>query len=298
MRERIEDHLGRERGIIGANWLERFPIESYVQWFSAAATAGNYGLFPGSLAPWFASIAEEAGHEMLSAYHRLALLELMHRSLEILDRGQVVLAPTVHQALHEWFKGVLDRLEAEPDLHLDADSDFFKKDISICALRLLPTRGPCHFEQGWIGRKFLVQGGMRQVLAAAHCLLVDLRLERKKLYTLHVEDRLVYRNFLEEGWLRTYQDIAAQLRLDPHIKALFAAAWFYDPRLREISPRMAYLYDVPKIGGARFFRAGRDAATFKDALTNPKRRRLYEAGEYLPTNYLMIWPRTKFLAAV
>jgi hypothetical protein len=297
MQERIRELTARERHAIGSRRLEQFPIDTYVRWFRSPETEGNYALFPGVLQSWFASITEAAGDEVLSAYHRLAMLQLMLETLEAVTTGRVLLAAGVREALGEWFDGLLGRLEVGPDLRFDVHSDLFKKDISICALRMLPTRGPCHFEVGWLSRKFLVYGGARQFLRALRCLLFDLRLERHKLYQLHVENRLVFRKFLPEGWQHAFQDIAAQMELYPDVKALHAAAWFWDPRVKEMSPKMAYLHDLPERGGARFFKLDSDEAAHKNALTNAKRRRLHESGEYEPTNYLMIWPRRNLLSA-
>ena len=73
---------------------------------------------------------------------------------------------------------------------------------------------------------------------------------------------------------------------------MFGGSWFYDPVVSQISPRLAYLSDVPKQGGAKFFLAAKSGDFAHDAIsTSPSRRKLFDEGRYKPASYMMIWSK-------
>jgi len=57
-----------------------------------------------------------------------------------------------------------------------------------------------------------------------------------------------------------------------------------------VSPRLAYIREQPEQNGASFFRIAPnpDSGALAKSAT---RRRLYEEGKYVPTEYCMVWPR-------
>lgn len=99
-------------------------------------------------------------------------------------------------------------------------------------------------------------------------------------------------SFTPAGWDATYECLADLLALWPQVPAFVATSWFYDPEIRSISPRLAYLQDVPLANGAiRLLAGSSDLDIRRATLTSGTRRRLYEEGRYLPTSYTIIWPR-------
>ena len=99
--------------------------------------------------------------------------------------------------------------------------------------------------------------------------------------------------FNDEGWRECYRVCADLYSLHPEVKGMFGGSWFYDPALAIVSPRLAYLSDVPREGGAHFFLAATGGEFVKDALaTSPSRRKLHEEGRYFPHNFMMIWGRS------
>lgn len=99
------------------------------------------------------------------------------------------------------------------------------------------------------------------------------------------------------GFHATYLQVADLLRSRSDLAGLLISAWFYDPVVAEISPRLAYLQDVPRKGGAFFVRNGTGAIHVQRATAkSATRRRLVAEGRYVPTCYTMIWPRRKLIA--
>ena len=59
-----------------------------------------------------------------------------------------------------------------------------------------------------------------------------------------------------------------------------------------ISPNLAYLRERPESNGAQFFHDGSNAESIENAIRlSEERRKLYEAGEYTPTDYMLVWAR-------
>jgi hypothetical protein len=111
----------------------------------------------------------------------------------------------------------------------------------------------------------------------------------------HVESRHLY-EFNETGWETTYRNVASLLRRHTDVVGVVGYSWFYDPELELISPRLAYLRRGPLAGGAVFIRGHTTEFDVKNATAKSRtRRQLYEAGEYTPVGYKMVWRRPDIL---
>lgn len=98
--------------------------------------------------------------------------------------------------------------------------------------------------------------------------------------------------FSEAGWKECYTRIAELLKLNPSVEGIVGSSWFFDPQLVSISPRLAYLQEIPLKNGAVAIRNGPGAIhTSRATATSRSRRELYETGKYLPVCYTVAWPR-------
>jgi hypothetical protein len=112
----------------------------------------------------------------------------------------------------------------------------------------------------------------------------------------HTESRYLD-EFNEEGWNRCYGEMADLMDVLPDVAGMVATSWFYDPALTEISPRLAYLRQVPMAAGAVSVRHGTTQFDIDSATkTSPSRRALYQEGKYIPTCWSIVWPRAAMLA--
>ena len=94
------------------------------------------------------------------------------------------------------------------------------------------------------------------------------------------------------GWDDCYRRIAAVLERRPALRGVMGSSWFYDPPLRRISPRLAYLQDRPLQNGAFLIHQGTSPLYTERAVqTSPTRRALVEAGTYTPRSWILAWPR-------
>lgn len=71
---------------------------------------------------------------------------------------------------------------------------------------------------------------------------------------------------------------------------------FYDPELAVVSPHLCYCRERLLERGAVMIRVGTSAFDIASATArSPTRRKLYEAGEYVPVSYTLLWPRERLL---
>lgn len=115
-------------------------------------------------------------------------------------------------------------------------------------------------------------------------------------FRIHADSRYLD-EFNEPGWESCYKRIAEMLARRKNIRGLAGTSWFYDPKVMEISPRLAYLRQRPLERGGFFMRHGTGRIHVERATkTSITRRRLYEKGEYIPVCYTMLWPRKELIA--
>jgi hypothetical protein len=82
------------------------------------------------------------------------------------------------------------------------------------------------------------------------------------------------------------------------VRGAFGTAWFYDPAIREISPRIGFAQDLQIGRGAFRLKVGSNEAAIANATaTSAERRNRYREGLYLPTDYSIIWSRRDLIAA-
>jgi hypothetical protein len=115
-------------------------------------------------------------------------------------------------------------------------------------------------------------------------------------FSPHTDSRYLD-EFDEAGWERTYLNVASLLSSHADVAGIAAYSWFFDPQLEEISPRLNYLRQRPLQGGALLMRGHTSQFDVKNATAkSPTRRRLYEAGEYVPVAHRMVWLRRDILS--
>lgn len=93
--------------------------------------------------------------------------------------------------------------------------------------------------------------------------------------------------------------IAAEiLKMNPEIKGTFGTSWYYDPRVGEISPKLAYIRGMRKQFGGNFFYMGpSEHCTYHATYKFPTRRKLFREGKYLSKDYLLVVPRKILIQA-
>ncbi len=175
------------------------------------------------------------------------------------------------------------------------DSDAARKDVAICLGLALPCAAQLVEETGTIMRRAVLPTVFAGNLALARQ-LVRTRFRAGPYLEIHTHTPMLPA-FNAAGWTRCYHLIADILRAKPHVLGMVGGSWFYDPQLAAISPRLAYLADLPLAHGALRVHVGAKAADLELATaTSPSRRALVEQGTYAPQRWQLIWPRDALLA--
>lgn len=174
------------------------------------------------------------------------------------------------------------------------DDDLFLKDFGLASLRLIAAGSNLVDVNSGVGRSMLLKGGWRDL---PRRLMLFARLGGfRPCFEIHAH-KFYMDEFNEEGRNECYRCCAALYPLYPRVLGMIAGSWFYDPAIATISPRLAYLREVPERGGASvlFASFGEDAR--RNALAKSEtRRRLYESGAYRPAGHVLVWPRAAQLA--
>ena len=118
----------------------------------------------------------------------------------------------------------------------------------------------------------------------------------RPVYATHLPTLGPERHLTEEEFVHDHLEIARHMELEPHVRGLRSASWFYDPRVPAVSPHLAYIGSILDSGGCIRFELPTDRRAVEDALrTSQKRREAYEAGAYRPRVFGRLWSRDRFL---
>ena len=237
-----------------------------------------------------------SGKEALDLYHRLVLLRLILKAEEKLKNKKL---PTVTKLAYvEYFNKILDDIDSykNPLGFYLFPNDGFQKDLGICRLNMIPA-SHLLLEVTHLSKRFLINGQVNQAIRGIFFILCELG--GFQLLQSHIDSRPdSISNFNPESWKKFYLIIAEILKLNPQLKGTYGICWFYDPKIEEISPRLAYIREMGREFGGKYFYMGSNEHCIADAtFKSSTRSRLFQSGEYLPTNYLLIVPRRKLIQA-
>ncbi|HEY1607351.1 MAG TPA: hypothetical protein VGF77_17315 [Allosphingosinicella sp.] len=258
--------------------------------FEAACDAGlpvhKYNEVPAAAAASVAALAEELRGPWLCA------LTLWH--IERFDAAFASSRLPDEFALHyaDHFHRILDQIGKDPGF-ADLARDSFLKDLWLARAVMIPA-----FAQIWWPRSGL---SARDVLRAgpAACAYVFLRGGgRRPFLEGHTHDPVARAYWNEPGWGEALRLAALALSALPELRGAFGTAWFYDPKVKEVSPRIAFAQDLQIGRGAFRLKVGSNEAAIANATaTSAERRNRYREGLYLPTDYSIIWSRKDLIAA-
>ena len=197
-------------------------------------------------------------------------------------------------ALHyaDTFNRLLDQIEKDPGF-ADLGKDSFLKDLWLARIVMIPAFAQIWWPHSGLSAKAVLRAGPA---AAAY---VFLRCGGRRPYLEgHTHDPVARAYWNGPGWREALRLAALALPALPRARGIFGTAWFYDPAIREISPRIAFAQDLQVGAGAHRFKVGSNEAAIANAtLTSAERRNRYRDGLYLPTDYAIIWSRRDLAAA-
>lgn len=262
--------------IVALELAESLPVFHSYQWL-------------GPLGTFFRTMIEQKGQAYSEFIARLVLIAFLE---DARWRPSIVVPASVQDELTKERKRIEMEVMENPAGHYLPKSDAFLKDFSILRGKAMPVYTGIADVHNTLWRRPLVFGSFIQRVRFVRMFL------RKpvgfRYYFQHHTHTSLLANFNQEGWDRTYELIADLLDVNPEHKGYSGASWFYDPQLKSVSPRLAYLADIPIAAGAERFHLGSDRTG--SALAKSKTRKsLYDEGKYVPQNYMLLWHRASMI---
>ena len=176
----------------------------------------------------------------------------------------------------------------------DLGDDYFLKDVRFAAGWTVPCGAKVVDLRSWLSLPISLLTALRG--RAPGLALRTLRPRRRPPWFEHHTESRYLDEFNEAGMDCTYRCVASMLRRHTEVAGLTAYGWLYDPRLAEISPRLSYLRQRPLERGAISVRGDTSDFDIRNATAKSQtRKRLYEAGEYVPVAHRVLWLRRDIL---
>lgn len=289
-RERLQARLHE---MCGGDILFLHPLERYVQALDQTGVITSYHKVPDEITAFCRMFeSEHGGAQAMDLYHRLLMSHLVAQCEERAERYRI--AVSIRTLMPAEFMRILALIDTAPVGFCRYPNELFVKDLALCRQKMLPCGSEFLDLDFGMPRSWMLRGGVTQLFSLGGFAMRRLGGFRP-LYEMHWDRRLA-RQFNESDYNRTYRRVADMLALHPQVKGVFGASWWLDPAVEQIAPEFSFLRRVPEAEGARVFRVGPDAAATRDAITFSKRRRaLYEAGQYQPCRYMLVWERRDLL---
>ena len=231
------------------------------------------------------AILDRHGADGLGAFNKVTLLQLISQHSTRCDASR----PTddIQQCFERSHQRVLTAIEDPEFDAYNSTGDILLKDLAIGRHKMFPAGAQLVEPHSCFHRALLVRGGPRQALRMIRLMLKTGG--HQGWYQIHTHP-LELSEFNPDGWNVCYARIAGMLERHRDCKGMWGGSWFYDPALAQVSPRLAYLREIPTNNGAELFYSNED--THGGALATSKTRRaLHESGKYNPKSYALIWPR-------
>ena len=169
----------------------------------------------------------------------------------------------------------------------------YQEMVRIVTFQRFPA-GQYHWEVSGFPRRWIMQARLRDGFRLARCLWAAGG--RFPMWEVHVNDRRPTPVMIaSKGAYLAYYLIASSLTYQPEVKGLMGCAWFYSAAVARISPHLAWLPRIFQENGGVIAELGPAPPESGFLVGDPKRRALYERGEFRPALTVVLWPRKAVL---
>jgi hypothetical protein len=197
-------------------------------------------------------------------------------------------------ALHygDAFHRLIDQIGKDMSF-ADLGKDSFLKDLWLARVVMIPAFAQVWWPHSGLAARDVLRGGPG---AALH--VFGRCGGRRPFLEGHTHDPVARAYWNEAGWGEALRLAALALPALPQARGVFGTAWFYDPAVKQVSPRIAFAQDLQVGRGGYRLRIGSNEAAIANALaTSAERRNRYKDGSYLPTDYAIVWSRRDLISA-
>jgi hypothetical protein len=275
-----------------AHLVEPMAISARLSSFLPYDRARGYGQLKPALAALEKELTEHHGEHGTSCIGLAMLLELVasHEQRWSSAGLDAELKADFVDSMHR----VLDAVERGGSKSTRMRHDNYCKELAICLHRLIPAGGQLIDPGSGIPRSLLLRGPLLSVPQKAVYMLAICR-GFKPFAEFHTHERMRHL-FTPEGWEYSFRRLPAVFRSYPELKGVLGASWFFDPKLKTISPNLSFVRQVSQRWGAIITCVGLHPDAIGSALAmSEHRRNLYAKGEYQPAIYCMIAAKSRIL---
>ncbi len=284
--------LQKEIDNISPNICVNLPICNYIKRLNRYLQLSALSCFRNKYQNITRNIQFDYGVHAVALYQKLALAYLMQNSLEQIRPK--TLPEKINIELFNWYQRVVNDFTRQSDDYYDSTKNDFIADILVCSLKSLPIGGAWRIEIRRIGFRLFITFNILHLYRILSFLFFRTGGIRN-FCIIHTVPRNILR-FNCQQMNYAYKQIGELMMHNSKIKGIYRNSWFLNPNLKEISPDLSYLREIPQRNGAKFFKTGTYEQNIRNSLhLSQHRRKLYEEGKYLPTQYAYIWRRKDFL---
>ena len=276
-------------------FLEFNPIQDYLKKISGYPQVAACKFVSRDINAFCKDVINTYSEKVLENYHKIILLKLILNNYNRISESDLPLE------IQNLYNNDFERIAFEIINNNYTGSylygnDKFRKDIGLCSMRLIPV-GAIKIHLDRLPLSFLYKQNSKNYIQGIKYLIATVK-GYKPFYNMHLYQQTpnLMSEFNEEGWKNYYRRIAMLLKINTKVKGVFGSSWFFDPILEKISPNLIYLKNLVTDNGGKLFYLGTSEEAVKDATLKSKTRyNLYVEGKYIPTRYLVIWPRVELI---
>lgn len=244
---------------------------------------------PELLASVLMRVRKEKGAEALEMCRKTIILKLLLHSW--IDLFSEKYPKSIQKQFRQTAQRIVQTAQSLQGWKESAD-DVYWKDLALVRQRMFPAGAGILDVYSGFG---LTQGFSLNPIQSLHFLrLLVAQGGRKGYYQIHFHFPNA-KEFNEQGRKECFLRIAEMLERNNEIRGFFGCSWYYDPKLKNVSPNLMYLQQVPLDNGAKTFFVGADS-TGNAFVKSKTRERLYKEGKYTPKIYMLVWPRDGVLS--
>jgi hypothetical protein len=292
--ERLANETRAELNAVAPDFLTRFPLDAYVAELEHCGRPHRFFEFTPRALELTAEIHAAYEKPVVELFNRLMLARLL-ADVERRNTHQII--DSVQPFVLDDFDRILKGLERPRANYYLRDNHLFRRDLAISRLKVFPNGFELYDIGVRLARCEALKSGLSGVRRFIEVFHLQLLRPLGPFYEPHWDRRYI-KYFSEIEYERCNARVADMLLANPEIQGIAVPSWWYDRRLGEVSPEMAFLRAIPAAGGAHFIHLTyHNPYLMTDSLAHsPHRKALYQAGVYKPRSYMMVWPRRQLIA--
>lgn len=269
-----------------------FPISAYINEVKSYNSIRSHYYFLPRRKKIFSTIKNQYGSSGIALYQKLALGLFMQDSLKRLRATSI--PESIIRHIHSSYMRIMKDFSHLPDSYYDISKRDFIYDFGVCCLRNLPIGGAWFTQIRMMSPRIFATFNIRSITRILKCIFFNTG-GLSPYCIIHTFPRYMLRFNCQQMNL-SYQQIGKLMKCCPEIKGIFRKSWFLDPELKNISPEMAYLREIPLNNGAVSFVIRTTRYDIRNALAfSHHRRYLFKKSKYSPEVHGYIWPKKDFL---